>query len=189
VAKAIETAALPVGSSRIKRESPFNVSVNAYTGLFIGRESIKGVKDDKGFNSYGVTAPVGISISRGHSIMFIGTGQEGWKKGKMGWSTSLFISLIDIGALTAYRFENDETAEVPTIQLKNIVSPGAFISLGIPKTPLSFNIGAQMGPNLRKITTTTPDDDDNKRYWRFSTSFCVDIPLFNLFTKSRTILD
>lgn len=182
VAKAIETAALPVGSSRIKRESPFNVTLNAYTGLFVGRENIIGVKDDKGINTYGVTAPVGISISKGHSIFFIPVG--GWREGKRGWSTSLFISLIDIGAVTAYRFKNEEVAEVPTIQLKNIISPGAFISLGIPRTPLSFNVGAQMGPNLRKVSSTTADNSD-RRYWRFSTAFCVDIPLFNLYTKSR----
>jgi hypothetical protein len=182
VAKAIETAALPIGSSRIKRESPFNVTLNAYTGLFIGRENIVGVKDDKGINTYGVTAPVGISISKGHSIFFIPVG--GWREGKRGWSTSLFISLIDIGAVTAYRFKNEEAAEVPTIQLKNIISPGAFISLGIPKTPLSFNVGAQMGPNLRKVSGTSADNSD-RRYWRFSTAFCVDIPLFNLYTRSR----
>ena len=189
VSKAIETAALPVGSSRIKRESPFNVSLNAYPGLFVGHESIQGIKDGRVFNAYGLTAPVGVSISRGHSFLFFGTGEKGWKENKNGWSTSLFISLIDIGAVAAFRFKDDSTAQVPSIQLKNILSPGAFISLGIPKSPLSINFGAQMGPNLRKINYSNPTEPFNeygeKIYWRFSTSLVVDIPLLNIYTKTR----
>ena len=38
VSSAIESAALPVGSARIKRETQFNVSLNAYAGLFTGYE-------------------------------------------------------------------------------------------------------------------------------------------------------
>lgn len=187
VANAIEAFALPTGSSRIKRETAFSVSLNAYTGLFIGHESIKGIKSKKVFNAFGVTAPIGVAVSRGHSIFFIGTGERGWAAGKRGWSTSLFISLVDIGAVAAYRFKDDSTAQVPTIQLKNIFSPGAFISLGIPKTPLSFNMGAQVGPNLRKLKTqaATNEDDNDRVYWRFSTSICVDIPLINFYSKSK----
>ncbi len=40
VASAIESFALPQGSSRIKRESVFNVSLNAYCGFFGGGEKI-----------------------------------------------------------------------------------------------------------------------------------------------------
>jgi hypothetical protein len=189
VEKAIEAVALPSGSSRVKRETPFNVAINAYTGLFYGHESIQGIKDSHTFNSYGVTAPVGVSISRGHSILFLGTGQTGWKDGTRGWSTSLFISLIDLGAVAAFRFKDDTTAAVPSIQLKHIFSPGAFISIGIPKTPLSVNLGAQMGPNLRKVygasDTQQSNDYANKTYWRYSVSFCADLPLLNLYTQSK----
>ncbi len=76
VEKAIEAFALPTGSARIKRESPFNVSLNAYCGLFIGHEKIKGVEEDKPnkWNSYGVSAPIGISINKGKScfVPFLG---------------------------------------------------------------------------------------------------------------------
>jgi len=80
---------------------------------------------------------------------------------------------------------------VPTIQLKDIFSPGMFLSLGIPKTPLSINLGAQMGPNLRKVNVTDPgntnphNDFENRIYWRYSISVCVDIPVFNFYTKSK----
>ena len=169
VEAAIESVALPVGSSRIKRNTAFNVAVNAYAGLFYGHESIRGIKDHLVFNSYGLTAPIGISAS-------IGT--------KRGWSHSLFISIVDIGAIAAFRFSNDTTAQVPTIQLKNIISPGLFYSLGIPRTPISLNIGAQVGPNLRKVTSTVNDYSD-KTYLRYSFAVCVDLPLLNLYTKSK----
>ena len=202
VEKVIEAFALPTGSARIKRESVFNVSLNAYTGLYGGYEHIKGIDNNCWqFNSYGVTAPIGVAISKGHSIFFFGTGENNWAKGKKGWSTSLFISLVDIGALASFRFKDDSTiiksnsttdtlstSQVPTIQLKDIISPGVFLSIGIPKSPLSVNFGAQMGANLRKITSsngTSQIDYNDKIYWRYSISVCVDIPLLNFYTKSK----
>ena len=169
---------MPPGSSTIKRVSIFNVSLNAYTGLYGGHEFIKGISDKQAINSYGVTAPIGFSLSWGHNLFGFNSKHE--------WSTSLFISLIDLGAVAAYRFGDDSTATVPSIQLKDIVSPGAFISIGIPKTPLSINLGAQMGPNLRKVdnNSSVPSNDyENKIYWRLSAGFVVDIPLLNLYTK------
>ena len=186
VEAAIEAVALPSGSSRVKRETPFNVSLNAYTGLYYGNEQIDGV-DNKGhaFNSYGVSAPIGFSISRGHSFLFLGTGKDGWKKNKYGWATSLFLSVVDIGALASFRFTNDSTKSVPNIQLKDIISPGVFLSIGIPKSPLSFNCGYQIGPLLREVTQTKNAYSQN--YTRFSISLCVDIPLLNFYTKSKDI--
>lgn len=183
VAKAIETAVLPVGSSKVKRATSFNVSINAYTGLFAGHEWIKGLenKDKTTFNTFGVTAPIGIAFSGGHRVLFCKTKAE--------WSTSLFLSLVDLGAIAAFRFGDDTTAQVPTIHLKNIVAPGAFLSLGIPNTPLSANFGVQMGPNLRKIDNNKElvpsKNNDNKIYWRLSAGICVDIPLLNLHTRTR----
>lgn len=169
VEKAIESVALPVGSARIKRETPFNVSLNAYAGFFIGHEYVREINDKHTINSYGATAPIGVAIS--------------WGK-KCGWSSSLFISLVDLGAVAAFRAGNDSIAEVPTIKLKDIFSPGAFLSIGIPKTPVSFNVGAQFGPNLRKVEAAKNDYSD-KKYVRFSASICVDIPVLNFYTKSK----
>jgi hypothetical protein len=187
VKNAIEAAALPAGSSRIKRETPFNVSLNAYTGLFMGHEKIVGMKDSRGINSYGLTAPVGIAVSWG-SHKFFGIPD---KRGSH-WSYSAFVSLIDIGTVAAFRFQNDSIAQVPTIQLQDIFSPGLFLSIGIPKCPLSFNLGAQVGPNLREVyveDVNNPGEFINSYqdnlYWRFSASVVVDIPLLNFYTKSK----
>jgi hypothetical protein len=169
VASVIEDAALPVGSSSIKRKTPFNVSLNAYAGFFVGHEYIKKIDDKHVVNSYGVTAPIGVAMS--------------WGK-KCGWSSSLFISLIDLGAVAAFRVNNDSIASVPTIQLKDIFSPGAFLSIGVPKSPISFNLGAQFGPNLRKVEASK-NDYSNKTYVRVSASICVDIPLLNFYTSPK----
>jgi hypothetical protein len=189
VEDAIEAVALPSGSARIKRETPFNVSLNAYVGLYGGWEKIKGLDNDFKFNSFGVTAPIGISLS-------VGKGPWFWSSGHA--SYSLFLSFVDIGALASFRFSNDSTvindttkaiaSQSPGIQLEDIISPGAFISIGIPKSPLSINLGAQMGPNLRNVTTSNNSaqfDFSDNLYWRFSISLCVDIPMLNFYTKSR----
>ena len=189
VAKAIEAAALPSGSSRIKRETPFNVSLNAYTGFFVGHEKIVGVNDSQWINSYGLTAPIGVALSTG-SHKFLGMPS---KKNEKHWSYSAFISLVDIGTVAAFRFQNtDSVAQVPTINLKDIFSPGLFISVGIPKCPLSFNLGAQVGPNLRNVYVEDTQNSgqyvniyQDNVYWRFSASIVVDIPILNFYTKSK----
>jgi len=183
VQKVVENHALPTGSSRIKRESAFNVSLNAYPGLYAGYEQIMGV--DPGWtissikiNSYGIIAPIGIAISIGHRKLF-----------KANWSYSLFISAIDIGAITSFRFKNDSVASVPTIKLKDILSPGLFLSIGIPGCPLSVNIGAQIGPNLRVVNEPTQKNPDlqntysDSMYLRYSISLCMDIPILTLANK------
>ncbi|MCW3121754.1 MAG: hypothetical protein JWQ38_1246 [Flavipsychrobacter sp.] len=187
VKNAIETIALPSGSARVKRESDWNISLNAYVGAFVGNETIDGVKNKHWINAYGVTAPVGIAISRGHSILFIPGKKERWTDNKGGWSSSLFISLIDVGAIAAFRMKDDTTAQIPTVQLKNIISPGVFYGLGIPKCPVSWNFGAQIGPNLRKVDPAAlpGEDPSDKMYWRFSTSLVVDIPVLNFYTRSH----
>lgn len=192
VEEAIEAVAMPAGASTVKRESEFNVSLNAYVGPYLGYEKIHGI-DTKKMGAFGVTAPVGIAVSWGHRLLFFPTGNSKW-------STSLFVSLIDIGALTSYRFSSagskvgtDSTAQVaqvPRIQLKDIISPGAFVSIGIPRTPISFSGGFQLAPNFRNVSLSTNNTvingyGDNKLYTRWSFSILVDIPLLNFYTKDR----
>jgi hypothetical protein len=174
VEQAIETAALPVGSARIKRVSAFNVSLNGYVGFYAGYEKIKGVDSAFTFNSAGITAPIGIAASKGHSLLFFDTPRE--------CSSSIFVSLIDLGAITSFRFSNDSAQKVPSIQLKDIISPGIFYSHGFGKTPLSLNIGWQMGPLLRKVNLK--ENKYENKYSRFSISLCVDIPILNFYTKT-----
>ncbi len=173
VQKAIESIALPTGSSRIKRETKFNVSINSYVGLFYGRELIKGAINQPFLNSYGVTAPIGVALNWGGMHCC---------KHKGGHSLSIFMSIIDIGALAAFRVSDDSTSALPKIELKDIISPGVFLSWGIAKSPISISAGVQMGPLLRKVAPSVNTYGYNK-YIRCSLSVLVDIPLLNLYTK------
>ncbi len=164
--KAIESAALPPGSSAQKRHSCFDISLNAYTGIFCGYEWISSQDHTTNFNAYGVAAPIGVAFSTSSG----------------GWSLSLFGSFIDLGAIAAFRFANDQLSEMPTVQLKDIVSPGAFLSIGIPGCPISVNAGWQKGPNLRTVKSGNADLSD-KTYTRFSVALSVDTPIFSLYNK------
>lgn len=183
VEAAIEAAALPVGSARIKRESTFNIALNAYCGPYMGYERVYDLDPrwmsvrKSTVNSYGLTAPVGISISYGGNC----------KKARNHSSYSLFLSVIDIGAVTSFRFKDTITEILPTIQLKNILSPGIFFSYGIPTLPISVNAGWQMGPLLRKVDAQIDENTYSQRYGRISLSICIDIPIVNFytFTSSR----
>jgi hypothetical protein len=173
VEAAIEAIALPTGSSRIKRESAVNISVNAYCGLFIGQN--RNYFWSKPDYSYGITAPIGIAASWGHRCFF-------GNNCKARASSSVFISIVDLGAITAFRFIND-SATVSKIQLKDIISPGIFYSYGIPKCPISLNLGCQLAPLLTSVGSTNSYAE--KRAFRFTFGICVDLPILNLYNKSK----
>jgi hypothetical protein len=162
VQKAIETIALPAGSSRVKRESIVNISLNAYCGLFGGRN----IGSKVAYNSFGITAPVGIATSFGINH----------------FSYSLFVSLIDLGAITAFRFKNDTTT-VSKILLKDIVSPGLFVSWGLRNCPISINAGCQLTPLLSSVSSSV--NGSESRMFRFTIGLCVDIPVLNLYNRSK----
>lgn len=179
VKAALNAAALPAGSSSIKRQTPFNVSINSYLGFHIGEEKL----EETGWgNIRGVSAPVGVAVSTHIKWPFKESG-----------SISLFGSIIDIGAVASYRLTNDEGVEtLPEMKLENIIAPGAYLIYGLPKAPISFGYGWQRGPQLRGITVTTPIGEepplasyDLANGYRWTFFIAVDIPLFNLYTKSK----
>jgi hypothetical protein len=183
VADAIEAFALPAGSSSIKRKSAFNVALNGYTGVLAGHE-IHGPSPY--FNSYAVWAPVGVTASWGR-INF-----GNWQN----HSISVFASIIDIGAVTAFRFTNEVkaaedttkttpgTASLQKIRLKDIIAPGLAVSWGIAKTPLSLTFGWQSAPFLRKVTADANTTLDY-RASRIYLTLAVDIPILNFYNRKN----
>jgi hypothetical protein len=180
VANAIEAAALPSGSSRIKRETPFNVALNAYVGLSGGAEYFPKLKKDQTAFAMGVAAPIGVAFSWGgkKSKTVRKNGNEVGGK-----SITLFVPLVDIGALASFRFADDSSNVSSTIQLKNIVAPGLYFYYGLGKCPVSIGIGGQIGPQLREVTAR--DVNINKNFYiRFGLNVVVDIPILNFYTKT-----
>ena len=176
VQNAIEAAALPVGSSVIKKYSDFNISLQSYLGVYCLFNKSTSSTVNMWNNSFGITAPIGVSFSYG---------LRNWG------SLTLFGSLIDIGAIVDYDLKTtpDTTNKTTTttkdykIELGQIFSPGVYIVYGAGlKLPLSLGIGAQYGPGLGKIDNG--QTIINNPSWRFNVFLCVDIPMFNLFSKT-----
>jgi hypothetical protein len=187
VRSAIEAAVLPAGSSSVKRETDFNVSLNAFIGPFAGGEYLPALKQDRWAFSAGFTAPVGIAFSFGN----FGNGKRCTppvvktvkNKEVGGKSLSFFVPLIDIGTVASFRFGNDSTEVASEITLANIISPGLYLYYGFGRSPVSLGVGAQLGPQLRTISASGINIDRNY-YFRYGLSIVVDIPLFNLYTKN-----
>lgn len=188
VKAALEATVLPAGSYSVKRETNFNVSVNGFVGPYGGYEYLPALKKTPWAPSAGFTAPVGIAFSWGN----INNGQRretpvlrrrsnGSKIG--GQSISVFVSLIDIGAVASFRLGNDSSKVSSEIKLKNIVSPGLYLYWGLPKYPVSIGIGGQIGPQLRRVTASNVDIDENY-YLRFGLNVVVDIPFYNIYSRN-----
>ncbi|MFT6443154.1 MAG: hypothetical protein ACJASM_002713, partial [Salibacteraceae bacterium] len=99
-------------------------------------------------------------------------------------SNSLFLSVVDITAFSTFRFNDSETSELPEVSLSNIFAPGLYYVHGMANIPVSWGIGAQLGPQLRSIDSTMTTIENGVT---FSGKFfiAVDIPIINFFTKSK----
>ncbi|MES2276434.1 MAG: hypothetical protein V4592_10450 [Bacteroidota bacterium] len=177
VKAAIDAAVLPVGSSSVKRETAANISLNAYIGPYLGGEYMPVLPDKRTSVSAGITAPVGLAFSWGQKHFWDG-------KNPGGKSFTIFLSLIDVGALASFRLNDDKSNIASDIQLKNIISPGCYFYWGLGKCPVSIGAGAQVGPQLRQVSTTVNTNSTNNIYIRYSLTIAVDIPLLNFYTKS-----
>ena len=181
VQSAIEAIALPAGSASIKKNTKFNLSLNAYTGIFYGNEYLQ--DPNQGWaDVYGVSAPIGVAASWGVT----------WPHKKVHFvsSFSLYGTLIDVGALAAYRFNDAETETLPEIKLANIFAPGIYGVFGIRNIPISAGFGFQQGPALREVSIEDPNNqgmfiNETANGYRWSVFLAVDIPLINFYTKSK----
>ncbi len=170
----INKYAAPVGSYRVKRQSPFSVSLSSYPGLYGGWETTYDGSDSESFVT-GVTAPIGLSLNWGNSFYGI--------KAK-GHSFSLYAPIIDIGAAFSYRWSNSEGEGFPEeIKWQQIISPGMHVVWGIGNTPMALMIGAQYTPLLRKITDQNNELQPNA--WRFGATIAVDIPIFHFYRSNK----
>ncbi len=161
---AIELFALPPGSSSMKKQSNrFSVALNAYAGFALGREYLDYDTHYKKIRA--LSAPLGLSCSYG--------------LGKFG-SVGLFVPVIDVGAVTAYRLDDSAAQNLPELTWANIFAPGLYLVYDLPrKWPIAFSYGAQVGPALRKVTEAGVEI--NKSGWRQGFAVSVDIPITYLY--------
>jgi hypothetical protein len=173
---ALNAAVAPVGSSIIKSTSSFSVAINGYVGFSAGAETA-GAKA----SIYGMHVPVGLSANWGTGGKTIG-------------AVSLFLPIVDLGAVATYRYSSKDTLALPEFTLQNILAPGAYLVLGrLFNSPFAISAGVQYGPSLRKIQTTTSSGSTpttttaviETAQWRWNIGLTIDIPLFMVYTKPR----
>jgi hypothetical protein len=165
VKAAIEAAALPVGSSSFKKYHRWNLNLNGYLGAnYNFTHTSYAVNNwDRAFN---LAAPVGLNLS------FFSLQQGG--------SFSLFVPVIDIGAIVDYQLTTTNQIE-QKIYLSNIWTTGAYIVYGFgANLPLALGLGAQYGPGLVKV-----GNDINNLSWRVNVFLTFDIPIINLYHGVR----
>jgi hypothetical protein len=178
---AIEAAVLPAGSSSIKKNSAWNISLNAYIGGYFGRSFNSTDQIDGSNSKVGVTAPVGFAVSKGLGF---------WKDGRTLGSLSAYFTVIDVGAIAGYRLNDDSTALEQKVTLNDIFAPGGYIVYGIglpfrkaPYIPLSVGYGWQYGSKLYYKNDEGKLLVSDKSRWRSNWFVAIDIPLANFWTK------
>lgn len=167
VSNVIAAFALPPGSSAMKKYSKFSIVLNAFVGVSGGQETLN---NGIGTNPYyAIATPIGVSFNMGFNNY---------------GSVGVLASLIDIGALTSLRFQDNSAGDLPDLKIENVFAPGAYLVYSVPKYPIALGIGAQIGPNLRSVT------DNNLNVvqasgWRWGAFLAVDIPIVSFYNSER----
>ena len=179
---AIDAAVLPAGSSSIKKNTEWNISLNAYIGGYFGKSSNSTDQIDGNNSTVGVTAPVGIAFSKGLGH---------YKNGSPVGSFSLFATIIDVGAIAGYRLNDDSTALDQKVTLGDIFAPGGYLvyGIGLPfkgfaYIPLSVGYGWQYGSKLYYKSDNGKLAVSDKSRWRSNWFIAIDIPLANFWTRN-----
>jgi hypothetical protein len=165
----LNSYALPIGSSSIKRHSSFNISVNSYVGLTGGWERAYGTEKNQTKGNIGLSAPIGISATF-----------------RNGYLTP-FVSLIDLGSVVNQRLNNDTTS-YSNLKFEHFFTPGLGLFVNFPKLPISAGVHFNYIPNLRTIKYESGNatiTESNRSVTRINFSILVDIPFFTLFNKEK----
>lgn len=206
LARVVESYAMPPGSYKRKRNSWWSVDLNAFVGPYVGLETIRTNSNQiKSFQKnqyvYGFSAPIGISISKTFGRKLKDTDSLDsdqiknpdrikinktaiYRRSKS--TLTLTFSIIDLGAVVSYRFDNTKDSILPQqAKWSQVISPGVHLAYGIPSTPLVLQTGFQLTPQLRRVGEVM----EQRQYGttRFYAGVMFDIPLFNLWSRNRIV--
>jgi len=172
VKEAIKAIALPTGSSRIKKERHFSISLNAYVGVYHSwNKQYNSIKLPK--TETGVSVPIGFAVNWGHFLS---------------GSLSAYGGIVDVGAIFTYKVNTDSTVK-SDIQFGQLLSPSIGFIYGLPvikkyNIPLSIGANYQWGPKLKSV-----DEKGNSILpllaRRFNVFIAVDIPILNFHVSKK----
>ncbi|HEX2689815.1 MAG TPA: hypothetical protein VHN14_24520, partial [Kofleriaceae bacterium] len=154
VAAALESAASPAGSWRLRRKKR-TWGLSAHVGFGGGVEHLtSGAHPDGG--TLGLAAPVLLD------------GYLDWK-----WPVGAGVQLIDLGSVASVGFQKDVQTK-PDLGLAEILAIGPSISVGLGDSPFLISFSASWTPALRKqIDMGAPAD-----VYRYLLTLSVDVPIF-----------
>lgn len=171
VQAALEAAAAPVGGSLAKRgKGKRTIAINAFFGFAGGGEVVDGTGDK--------------TITGGQASLYAAVGVEASKGCGTHSSIGLFLSVIDLGAVTSLHFGNedemaaDDHADVettPEVGVAQVFSPGLYVTASYKRATLG--VGASLTPKLRNVT----DDGmfvEEATALRFGGFVALDITIF-----------
>ena len=147
-----------------KKEFSFSILVNSYAGYYYGKEN--DFVTNNWTRNRGLTAPIGFEFSKGF--------------GNYG-NLSLFIPVLDLGAIVDYKLSNDSTETVTNLDINNVFSPGVYLVYGLPKIPVSLGGGFQFSPQLGKINLNGSVIEPRKLRW--NVFLALDLPLLRIFNN------
>ncbi len=178
----LKSVTLPPGSSRIKRETTSSFTLNSYLGAAVGRDVLVGAPAGVSRSSFGAAMSVPIGFT--YSV------SPNWIKNSS--SLSLFVPLLDLGAITAYRQSpkntNYSVDNLPEFNWENLFSPGLFAVYNFADSPFSLGVGGQYGPQLRKIEIANAEPVTVNSFRFPMVFFNIDVPFFNLHTGAKKII-
>ncbi|MFO0577284.1 MAG: hypothetical protein U1A78_25035 [Polyangia bacterium] len=201
VQAALQAAAAPLGTWRAKQRRPM-ISVTSVVGGSAAWEHALGptnVMLSDGWGA-GAMASLGVEFSADwYSLCraFRGDGCGMSPPTKANGSIGLYATVIDLGQLAVARVSgltDTSTSMNPPNQQTNVqrqsnvswedvFSPGLYLKLNIPRTPLTFGGGAAYAPQLRKYSFTDPSANVTSEFLstiRVGIFFGVDLTLFPL---------
>ncbi|MBS1585945.1 MAG: hypothetical protein JSS82_10430 [Bacteroidetes bacterium] len=200
LSKVISAYALPATSYKRKTSTWNSLFLNAFVGPYLGYETLPLGRSSsanltyKSGYVYGLTAPIGIAFSKTFSrfgstptpddvdCKFISKGKHAGKFRNMSKSTfTVFVSLLDIGAVVSYRLSNSDSTLPQSFKWEQFVSPGLHLQYSIHGTPLVFSMGGVYAPQIRKI------GDGNRQYnaIRAYAGVLFDIPIMAIHSKEK----
>jgi hypothetical protein len=140
VKKAIQAFALPVGSSRIKKEHHFSWGLNSYVGFYHAWNQ-QFMTYNLPHREAGITAPLGMALN--------------FSPSPSAGSFSLYGGIIDVGAIFTYTVNTDKSVQ-SEIKLGQLLSPSIGLVYGLPiiskyNIPLSIGTNYQWGPRLHGV--------------------------------------
>lgn len=161
VAQALETAAAPSGSWRLRRKKSV-WGLTAKVGVAVSEEWVQGSPGAPVGTVLGFHAPVGLDAS--------------WPLGQR-WVLGGMVQVVDLGSLVGARVGGGQgeagVKDLPKAGFAQVFAPGGSIFLGLGRSPFVLSIGASYCPGLRPVS----DGGDARSVWRVTAGLAVDVPI------------